>query len=141
MTKDNIYTKEELKEQLKDSWVVFAHEYIIDWNGSRSYKVAYPDVDNDTAKSNAYKLLTNTYIKAYIELIKDDIEQECNISKVKQVKTLQSIINDKDASNRDKATAIQELNKMLGYNAPEKKDVSISTDLQQTARDFIEKYK
>lgn len=125
---DKTYTKEELREILKDSHLVFCHEYIIDWNGSRSYKAAYPEAEDDTARVNASKLLTNTNIKSYIALIKDDIEQECNISKIKQVKTLQDIINDKEATHRDRATALQELNKMLGYNSPDRLDVTTQGD-------------
>lgn len=45
----------------------FCDEYLIDLNGTRAYKNAYPNVkNNDSAAVNASKLLRNTNIKAYI---------------------------------------------------------------------------
>lgn len=46
----------------------FADEYLIDLNGTRAYKVAYPRVKNDeTAKAAASRLLTNVNVKTYID--------------------------------------------------------------------------
>ncbi len=46
----------------------FCDEYLIDLNGTRAYKAAYPSVKNDnTAKANASRLLTNANVRAYID--------------------------------------------------------------------------
>ncbi len=46
----------------------FADEYLIDLNGTRAYKVAYPRVKNDeTARANASRMLTNANVKTYID--------------------------------------------------------------------------
>lgn len=46
----------------------FADEYIIDCNAARAYKAAYPRVKNDdTARANSSRLLTNANIKKYID--------------------------------------------------------------------------
>lgn len=46
----------------------FADEYIIDLNGTRAYKAAYPSVKSDhTATVNAGRLLTNADIKSYVD--------------------------------------------------------------------------
>ena len=46
----------------------FADEYIIDLNGTRAYKAAYPSVKNDhTATVNAGRLLTNADVKSYVD--------------------------------------------------------------------------
>lgn len=46
----------------------FADEYLIDLNGARAYKVAYPHVKNDNvAAASASRLLRNAKIKSYIE--------------------------------------------------------------------------
>ncbi len=46
----------------------FADEYLIDCNGTRAYKAAYPNVKKDeAARANASRLLTNANVKAYIE--------------------------------------------------------------------------
>lgn len=46
----------------------FCDEYLIDLNGTRAYKAAYPSVKNDdTAKANASRLLTNANVRAYLD--------------------------------------------------------------------------
>ncbi|MEG1107192.1 MAG: terminase small subunit [Eubacterium sp.] len=45
----------------------FADEYLIDLNGTRAYKVAYPRVKNDeTASANASRMLRIAKVKTYI---------------------------------------------------------------------------
>ena len=46
----------------------FADEYLIDCNATRAYKAAYPRIKNDNvARANSSRLLTNANIKNYIE--------------------------------------------------------------------------
>lgn len=46
----------------------FCEEYLIDCNATRAYKAAYPNIKKDeTARTNASRLLTNANIKKYIE--------------------------------------------------------------------------
>lgn len=46
---------------------IFADEYLIDLNGTRAYKVAYPRVKSDeVAKAAASRLLTDVNVAAYI---------------------------------------------------------------------------
>lgn len=46
----------------------FADEWLIDMNGTRAYKAAYPSVKKDTTASvNATRLLRNAKVKAYID--------------------------------------------------------------------------
>lgn len=54
------------KGSLKQSWLTFADEYLKCGNATASYKVAYPDVTDETAASNGYKLLRNAEISAYL---------------------------------------------------------------------------
>lgn len=61
---------------------VFCREYIYDWNATRSYKVAYPDVKNDdTAAACSSRLLSNAKIQAYLESIQKDLEKEAGVSR------------------------------------------------------------
>lgn len=71
----------DLKAKLKPAWVRFCQEYAIDSNGSRSYKAAYKTVKKDsTARSNAYALLTNTDILAYIDALKADTASKLEVT-------------------------------------------------------------
>lgn len=46
----------------------FCDEYLIDLNGTRAYKAAYPSVKSDhTAAVNAGRLLTNADVRAYLD--------------------------------------------------------------------------
>lgn len=60
-----------------DRQVIFANEYLIDLNGTRAYKEAYPHVKNDnTAAAAAARLMNVPEIKEYIdERIKDRLER------------------------------------------------------------------
>jgi phage terminase small subunit len=60
-----------------DRQVIFANEYLIDLNGTRAYKEAYPHVKNDnTAAAAAARLMNVLEIKKYIdERIKDRLER------------------------------------------------------------------
>lgn len=46
----------------------FANEYLIDLNATRAYRVAYPNVKNDSvARANGSRLLANANIKTFID--------------------------------------------------------------------------
>lgn len=141
----------------------FVEEYCYDWNGTRAYKVAYPNIKTDNAAGvEAYKLLRNPKIQEYITEIQKDIEKQAGISRIMVVKELMAMaFNDvagiierfeEDGLNalteddkkaiaqfkktvvegegytkthheikaQDKPKALEMLNKMLGYNEPEK---------------------
>lgn len=66
---------------LTESQKVFCREYVLDWNGSRAYKVAYPDVTDATARANSSRLLTNANIKAFQKELCDDDEKYAGLSR------------------------------------------------------------
>jgi len=81
--KETIEPPSELNENQK----TFCREYIFDWNASRAYRVAYPgNQTEDAIKANACRMLTNDYIKAYIEEIQKDLEKQAGISRLRVIK-------------------------------------------------------
>lgn len=62
---------------MTDKQIIFANEYLIDLNGTRAYKEAYPHVKNDnTAAAAATRLMNVPDVKEYIEKrIKDRLER------------------------------------------------------------------
>lgn len=62
---------------MTDKQIIFANEYLIDLNGTRAYKEAYPHVKNDnTAAAAATRLMNNPEVKDYIDKrIKDRLER------------------------------------------------------------------
>lgn len=76
--------KEELDTfGLNENQRTFCREYIFDWNGSRAYKVAYPDVTEESVRSCASQLLTKLNINEYIEFIQNDLAKLAGISQLK----------------------------------------------------------
>lgn len=69
----------------------FCEQYVIDWNGARSYKHVYPNVTNETARVNASKLLTNTNILEYIEDVQKDLARLCGVSATRNILELKKI--------------------------------------------------
>ena len=60
----------------------FADEWLVDLNGTRAYKVAYPSVKKDeTAKAAASRLLTNVNVKAYIQERQKEREKRTEITR------------------------------------------------------------
>ena len=76
-------TKKEknLLKPLTEKQKAFCREYVFDWNASRAYKAAYPNVTDGTARANSSDLLTNTNIQQYCFEIQKDLEKLCGISK------------------------------------------------------------
>lgn len=115
----NQLSREELKQRLTKMQVVFCHQYIQEWDRKASYRKAYPNCKKDsTAYSNAERLLRNAEINAYIDIIRNDIEEECGISKIKLIKDHMEIVNDEKVSIRTRQTSMREIKDMLGYNKP-----------------------
>lgn len=171
-------TIEELRAELTEKERLFCHQYIIDWNGARSARDA--GYSEDTAKQIAYENLTKPYLKQYIDLIKNNFEEESGISKLRNLQELAKIaysnishlhdnwtelsfwdqilennpsamcavesIDTKTETRRvkirdgddeqdievkyvkvklySKQAAIDSINKMLGYNLPEKRELT-----------------
>lgn len=70
--------------ELTEKQKIFCREYIYDWNATRSYLAAYPDVQKDeTARAAASRLLTNVNVKAYIEQIQKNLEQTAGVSRMR----------------------------------------------------------
>ena len=165
------HTKAELEKVMTGKQKNFCHEYVVDWNGSRSARVA--GYSERSSKEIASELLTNVNIQLYIEFIKNDYEMLCGISKTKNLNELSKIAfssishlhntwielaeweqikkenpdaldaiesidtkieiktyNEEDIEVKyikvklySKTTALQEINKMMGYNEPERMEV------------------
>lgn len=65
------------KDVLTDKQKKFIEEYLIDMNGTRAYRAAYPSVKkNETAAALASRLLTNDNIKKAIEPILENMRSD-----------------------------------------------------------------
>lgn len=74
-----------IPKSLTEKQKIFCREYIFDWNASRAYKIAYPNIAELNARIAACKLLTNINIQTYIEDIQKDLEKLAGISRLKVI--------------------------------------------------------
>ena len=98
-------------------------------NGTQAYLSTYPKATERTAGENSYKLLNNTEIKAEIERLQAETSKSLQITK-------ESLINDliriKELCMTDpravhnSTKAIEVINKMLGFNEPDKVESKIT---------------
>jgi len=176
--KENIqYTREELEAKLTGKEKRFCEEYVIDWNGARSARVA--GYSEDSIYNIASENIRKPHIKQYIDIVKNDIERLSGVSKLRNIQELSKIayssvehihntwielkdwelikednpvilaaiesidtkvetrkVNVSEGSDIDievkyvkvkffsKIAAITEINKMMGYNQPNKIELS-----------------
>lgn len=70
----------------------FADEYIIDLNGTRAYKAAYPNIKSDeAAAANAARLLRDDKVSEYVRKLMAKREKRTNVTQDKVVKELARI--------------------------------------------------
>lgn len=79
--------EEEIK--LTEKQRIFCHEYIIDWNGARSARVA--GYSESSARDIAKENLTKPYIKDYIASIRNNLEEEAGITKLRVIREHEKI--------------------------------------------------
>ena len=70
----------------------FCDEYVIDFNGTRAYKAAYPNCKKDeTAKAAASRLLTNVNVIQYIQEQKEELKEKINVTQEQVINQLARI--------------------------------------------------
>lgn len=71
---------------------IFANEYLVDLNATRSYRVAYPSVKKDeTARTNGSRLLTNANVAAYIAERMKERQERTEITQDRVIEELAAI--------------------------------------------------
>ena len=142
---------------MKREWQIFADEYIISLNATQSYLKAYPNVTEDTARTNGCKLLANTNIKNYIDeqlakkqderIMKQDeiLRLLTSIARGEQTEqTLQLCgdgcqeLVDKDISAKDRIKALELLGKRYGTFA---ENVNVNVSKSEKLADIMEQLK
>ena len=139
---------------MKTEWQIFADEYIINLNATKSYKKAYPEATYNTARTEGCKLLANPNIKAYIDeqmakkhderIMKQDeiLMLLTSIARGEQTEqTLQLCgdgyqeLVDKDISAKDRIKALELLGKRYGTFA-DKVIVDVDKEKQEALKNL-----
>lgn len=87
------------KDDLTDKQKKFIEEYLIDMNGTRAYRAAYPTVKNDeTAGAAACRLLKNVKVKKVVDPILESLSSD-------RVATLEEVLAYLTSVMRGESTA------------------------------------
>lgn len=114
-----------MSDKLTDKQKRFCEEYVIDWNATRSAIAA--GYSENTAQVIGSENLTKPIINDYIEEIQKDLSKLAGVSALGNILELKKILTvdeSKKPKERagDRIKALEVINKMLGFNAPEKTD-------------------
>ena len=78
----------------------FCDEYLIDLNGTRAYKAAYPSVKSDKAAgANAARLLGNASVRAYLDERLEQIHSERTADLQEVVEYLTSVLRGQSSAH------------------------------------------
>lgn len=112
----------------------FCREYVLTMNASSAYRKAFDasNMKGETINRRAFDLKNLGKIKARIEELKQEIEDVVGINKIKLVSHLIDLAEETSNSGilhiaKDREVAVKALtqvSKMMGYDAPEKKDIT-----------------
>lgn len=109
-------------DKLTDKQRRFCEEYVIDWNATRAAIAA--GYSENTAQQMGAENLTKPVIAEYIEEIQKDLAKLAGVSALKNLMTLSEIAYEQNSRDTDRIKALEVINKMLGYNAPEKHETT-----------------
>lgn len=98
----------------------FLQEYTKDYNAKAAGKRAgYSD-----ASSSAHQLLKTNKAQAYLKELQEEMQERTNITKDRILKKLIDMVDDEETSKTHQLKAIEIINKMLGFNEPDKHDIT-----------------
>lgn len=119
----------------------FADEYLSNgFNGKDAYLKVYPNVADSTATVNASKLLNDTNIQEYILDIQAKLEKKSLITKediIKDLLEIKDLYKKEGKFSHNSIRAIENINRMLGYNEAEKVDIKAEIE-NKTLRDYLD---
>ena len=106
----------------------FSDEYLTNgMNATKAYLSVYPTVKEETAAVNGHKLLRNTKIEAYVKAKREKDSKKLQITRDDIIEKLTLVVDKFLLEGRltnNALKAIEILNKMTGWNEPEKLDIT-----------------
>lgn len=118
---------------------LFCDEYLSNGlNATQAYKSVYK-VSDKVAGASGVRLLENARIKEYIQEQQQITSERLQITKEQIIQDLVDIKNQhKETRSLTSIKAIEVINKMLGFNAPDRQDITISEEPPLFSDDDLE---
>jgi phage terminase small subunit len=96
-------------------------------NATQAYKDAYKMIDDNKASVSGSRLLRNVNVMEYLSKQQEKTSKKLQIKKEDLIQDLIDIKeNNKDDAPPFAIKAIEVINKMLGFNEPERQDITIT---------------
>jgi len=113
--------------KLSDKHETFCQEYMVNgFNATAAYKKVYLVPDRQ-AESNGSRLMSNDKIKERLDELKKETQQHYQITKEELLNDLKDILkSNKGVRDSVAMKAIEIINKMSGFDAPLRQDITIS---------------
>ena len=93
----------------------FCDEYLIDLNGTRAYKAAYPSVkDDDVGARSASRMLKNVKVRAYLDERLEQLHSERTADAQEVVEFLTTVMRDEKKGDVPRLKAAELIGKHLG---------------------------
>lgn len=93
----------------------FCDEYLIDLNGTRAYKTAYPSVkSDDTAAAAATRMLRNVKVHEYIEQRTEELRSARTATAAEVMEFLTGVMRNEDEGSVSRLKAAELLGKRFG---------------------------
>jgi phage terminase small subunit len=127
------------KQKLTDKQKIFCEEYVVDWNATRAAKAA--GYSENTAKEIGCNNLKKPIIQAYIVEIQKDLRKLAGVSALSNIKLLLKIAKSDGEKTADQLKAIEIVNKMVGLNAPDKKEIDLKGSIDEPVNVIFQKKK
>lgn len=122
---------------MNNKHIAFVEELLANGhNATLAYQKAYPSAKYSTAEVNGGKLIRHPEIIEYIRSKQQITAERNNITKDNIIKVLASILYNTNSKDSDRIKAGEVLNKMNGFNEPDKVINNISTNVN--LRDMFE---
>lgn len=131
-------------EELTPKQELFCQTYVKTGNASEAYRTAYnaSKMKDTTINEKSSRLLKEYKISTRVNFLRNKVEEKHDLTKDKIINRLKEIIFAQEQLGVDKIDltamnkAIDTVNKMLGYNEPDKVEHSGSLNHSLTLDDF-----
>ena len=131
-----------LSKKLNKEQKLFCYYYIIDDKSMRdAYKLAYPNCGSDAqASANASRLYSKPHIKAYCNMLLDDMSKSVELNAKTIINGFMNIAFGDDSSDANKLKALENLAKIKGLFKEEKTVTHqvIKVDVVEEEQDKLE---
>lgn len=121
---------------------IFIREYLKDFNGTRAYKVAYPDCSEESARRLASKLLTNVDIQKAIREQADKRLEEAEIDVAYIVNNIKEVtercMKQDEYGKFDANNSLRGLELLGKYKSIFKENVDVNVTNSKKLKDVFE---